>query len=262
MTQQPLIEYELVDKCAVLRLNQPDTLNAMTTELATALSDAIDRAAIEARAIVLTANGRAFCAGLNLKDASIEEDPAKRDMGARLEAIYNPMLRKIRDLPIPFITAVPGAAAGVGCSIALMGDLIIAGKSAFFLQAFCRVGLVPDGGSAYLLSRSIGRVKAMKLMLLGEKYRAEQAFEDGLVSYIVEDDEIENYAVELAKGLANGPTVALGIIRRSAWSALDVDFGTQLDHDREMQKVAGQTEDFMEGTAAFREKRPAVFEGK
>ena len=101
MTQQPLVEYELVDKCAVLRLNQPDTLNAMTTELATALSDAIDRAANEARAIVLTANGRAFCAGLNLKDASIEEDPAKRDMGARLEAIYNPMLRKIRDLPIP-----------------------------------------------------------------------------------------------------------------------------------------------------------------
>lgn len=262
MTEEPLVEYELFGKCAVLRLNQPNTLNAMTTDLAGALSDGIDRAAQEARAIVLTANGRAFCAGLNLKDASIEEDPNERDMGKRLEVVYNPMLRKIRDLPIPFITAVPGAAAGVGCSIALMGDLIIAGKSTYFLQAFCRVGLVPDGASAYLLSRSIGRVKAMRLMLLGEKYTAGQALADGLVSHVAEDDQIETVALDLAQGLANGPTVALGIIRRSAWAALDVDFGTQLDHDREMQKVAGKTRDFMEGAAAFRDKRSPVFEGR
>ncbi|GAB5459045.1 MAG: enoyl-CoA hydratase/isomerase [Henriciella sp.] len=261
MTQAPLVQYELIDRCAVLRLNQPETLNAMTAPLVKALVAAIERAEHEARAIVLTARGRAFCAGLNLKDADIEEDPEERDMGARLEAYYNPLLRRIRDLPIPFITAVPGAAAGVGCSIALMGDLIIAGKGAYFLQAFCRVGLVPDGASAYLLSRAIGRVRAMELMLLGEKYPAEQALLDGLVTRVVEDDQIEAEALKLAKRLADGPPIALEIIRKSAWSALEADFDTQLDHDREMQKVAGKTNDFMEGAAAFREKRPAVFTG-
>ena len=179
-----------------------------------------------------------------------------------LDSHYNPLIRTLRDLPIPFITAIRGPAAGVGCAIALMGDMIVAGKNAYFLQAFCNIGLIPDGGSAYILSRAIGRVRAMEMMMLGERLPAQEAYHAGLISRLVEDDKVDEQAIALAQRLANGPTKALGMIRQIAWAALDSTLDDQLDRERALQKDAGRTEDFIEGVTAFLQKRKVEFKGK
>ena len=259
---EELVLYTLEEGVAIVQLNQAESRNAMTPEMGEALASAIERASDEAKAIVLLGGEKAFSAGANLKSSRMDNISADIDMGEKLEEIYNPLLLEIRDLPIPFITGIRGAAAGVGCSIALMGDIIVAGKSGFFLQAFCHVGLVPDGGAAYILSRSVGRIRAMELMLLGERYPAERACQDGLVTKVVEDEAVEGTAIDYAKRLANGPSLALKMIRQSAWAALDSDFETQLLLDRKNQKIAGRTTDFAEGVAAFRERRKAKFSGK
>jgi len=160
------------------------------------------------------------------------------------------------------ITAVNGAAAGIGCSIALIGDLIIAGKSAYFLQAFRHVGLVPDGGSAYILTRAIGRVRALEMMLLGQKYPAEKAYETGLITRLVEDDAVEATAAALAADLAAGPGFSLRGIRHAAWAAYERSFSEQLQTERELQRTATRTDDFVEGVKAFRERRKPRFTGK
>jgi 2-(1,2-epoxy-1,2-dihydrophenyl)acetyl-CoA isomerase len=182
------------------------------------------------------------------------------DVGQRLESHYNPFVTLLRDLPIPFVTAINGAAAGVGCSLALMGDLIVAGESAYFLQAFRRIGLVPDGGSTYLLPRMIGRARAMELMLLGEKLPAAKAFEWGMINRCVPDSELEATAAALALELANGPK-SLSLIRQLVWDGLDAHWLDQLQAEREAQRDAGRTEDFIEGVSAFYQKRPADFKG-
>ena len=257
-----LVLYTLKDRVAVVQLNQPESRNAMTPEMGEALAAAIARGEKEAGAIALLGGEKAFSAGANLKSSRMDNIGPDIDMGEKLEHIYNPLLLKIRDLPIPIVSGISGAAAGVGCSIALMGDIIIAGKSGFFLQAFCHVGLVPDGGAAYILSKSVGRVRAMELMLLGERYSAERAYQDGLITKIVEDDEVASSTIEIATKLANGPAVALSMIRRASWASLDASFETQLELDRKNQKTAGRTSDFKEGVAAFRERRKAKFSGK
>lgn len=257
-----LVLYKVENRVAIIQLNQPETRNAMTPEMGQALADIIQRAATEAGAIALLGSEKAFSAGANLKSSRMDTPSSELDMGENLEHIYNPLLLAMRDLPIPIVSGISGAAAGVGCSIALMSDIIIAGKSAFFMQAFCNVGLVPDGGAAYILSKSVGRVRAMELMLLGERYPAERAYSDGLISKIVEDEEVTEATIECASKLAHGPSIALGIIRRAAWASLESTFAEQLQLDRKNQKAAGQTEDFQEGVAAFRERRKAEFKGK
>jgi 2-(1,2-epoxy-1,2-dihydrophenyl)acetyl-CoA isomerase len=182
------------------------------------------------------------------------------DAGAALESHYNPFVTYLRDLPIPFVTAVNGAAAGVGCSFALMGDLIVAGESAYFLQAFRRIGLVPDGGSTYLLPRMIGRARAMEMMLLGEKVPAAKALEWGMVNRVVADADLMATAKALAVELANGPN-SLAMIRRIAWESLDHHWQEQLNMERVIQRDAGRTADFAEGVTAFLQKRPAAFKG-
>ena len=172
------------------------------------------------------------------------------------------MFLKIRDLSVPFITSVRGPAVGFGCGLALMGDIIVTSETAFFLQSFCNIGLVPDGAAAYLMSRSIGRVKAMELMLLGERYPAQQAYEDGLVTRLVQDDKLGEITQIIAEKLANGPPFSLRLIRQSAWAALDSSFPEQLARERDSQRAAGRTDDFIEGVSAFREKRKAKFYGK
>ena len=167
----------------------------------------------------------------------------------------------IRDLPVPFVTAVNGPAAGVGCSLALMGDLIVASRSAYFLQAFRRIGLVPDGGSTYLLTRMVGRARAMEMTLLGEKLPAETAFAWGLINRLVEPDDLIPTARGLAADLASGPG-SLSLIRRLIWQAEDTAWGEQLDAERRAQAQAGASADFAEGVRAFLEKRPARFSGQ
>ncbi|MFI4973268.1 MAG: enoyl-CoA hydratase/isomerase [Caulobacterales bacterium] len=258
------LRLEVTDGVAVLTMNDPATMNAAGVDLVIELTDAFKRLAAGevagARAVVLTGAGRGFSSGANLSGGGVAGGGGPVDAGSALETHYNPFVTMLRDLPMPFVTAVNGAAAGVGCSMALMGDLIVAGESAYFLQAFRRIGLVPDGGSTYLLPRMIGRARAMEMTLLGERLPAAKALEWGLINRCVPDEFLMQEAIGLAKELASGP-MALRLIRKLIWQSLDADFAEQLAHERDTQAIAGRTEDFREGVAAFLEKRPARFKG-
>lgn len=254
------ITYARQGDVAVIRLDDPATMNAIDLEAGEFLTAAIGRASGEARCIVLAGSERAFCSGANLSGRGGNE-ALQRDVGASLEAVFNPMMHAIRDCAIPVVSAVRGAAAGIGASIALAADIIVAGESAYFLQAFRRIGLVPDGGSPFLLVKSIGRVRAMELMLLGDKLPARKAEDWGLITRVVADDAVENTAFEMAASLAKGPTRALGMIRRMAWTAAESSWNDELALERELQREAGHTSDFMEGVSAFLAKREAQFTG-
>ena len=259
------ITYALADDVATITFNDPATMNACGIDTAEELARAFEQAGKQARAVILTGVGRGFCSGANLASTSGAAKSAESsggfDAGAALDSHYNPLVSQIKDLPVPLVTAVNGAAAGVGCSIALLGDMIIAAESAYFLQAFRRIGLVPDGGSTYMLARAVGRSRAMEMMLLGEKVHAPQALEWGLINRVVSDDALMDEANSLARALASGPTKTLSMIRSMAWSALDNGWEAQLKLERELQRTAGRTNDFTEGVTAFFQKRPAAFTG-
>lgn len=248
-----LIEVEYQGPVGILRLNQPDKLNAMSKAMAEEIADAVGLIESSARAMVVTGTGRAFCAGGDLTEIP-------EDFGLILETHINPLMTHLRDLTIPWITAVRGAAAGVGCSLALAGDMILASESAYFLQAFSKVGLAPDGGSSHLLARTIGRPRAMEMMLLGERVAAATALEWGLVNRLVADDALESEALALADRLAHGPR-SLALIRAMAWHAVDADWQSALARERHDQKIAGDSADCAEGVAAFQQKRKAAFTG-
>jgi 2-(1,2-epoxy-1,2-dihydrophenyl)acetyl-CoA isomerase len=256
------IELERDGDVAIIRLNDPATLNAVTLKTIVEIGDALDEIEGSARAMVLTGAGRAFCSGANLTGGmGVGETDGAPDAGRSLETHINPLMLRLRDLPIPWVSAVKGSAAGVGCSFALAADMVVCGESAFFLQAFARIGLVPDGGSSWLLSRSIGRARAMEMMLLGERIPAAKALEWGMANRVVADDELMPKALELAKALAAGPTKSLAMIRRMAWSAADASFEDAMTTERNNQKLAGATRDHREGVTAFIAKRPANFTG-
>lgn len=252
---------------AVLKMNDPATLNAVTLDMLTGLSRACDWIAMKSngvRAVILTGEGRGFCSGPNLQSGagSAIPDPAERDAGAPLETHYHPFLRRLRGLPCPLVTAVNGSAAGIGMSFALMGDLIVAARSAYFLQAFQRIGLVPDGGSTWLLPRLIGSARARELSLLGEKLSAEKALEWGLINRVTEDALLMDEAMKLAHELASGPTLALSMTRQLYWDSLENSFEQQINAERWAQRIAGRSRDFTEGVMAFVQKRPAKFTGE
>ena len=212
------------------------------------------------RCLIVTGAGRGFCAGANLQPSG--NVSGQRDAGSVLETHYHPMLRKLRELPMPIVSAVNGAAAGVGMSLALMGDLVLCAQSAYFLQAFRRIGLVPDGGSTWILPRLVGRARAMELSLMGEKLPAEKALEWGLIYRVVDDAQLMDEAKKLARDLASGPTVALSLIRKLYWDSNENTYEQQLNLERQMQGKAGNSADFNEGVRAFLEKRPAKFKGE
>jgi 2-(1,2-epoxy-1,2-dihydrophenyl)acetyl-CoA isomerase len=258
--QAELIVTTFADDVATIRLNDPATVNALSYDMADALRDALLDAQTRSRAIVLCGNARGFSAGAKL--TSVDLHSADFDAGAMLESHYHPLMSLIRDLRVPLVTAVRGAAAGIGASLALAADIIVAGESAIFLQAFRRIGLIPDGGSAFLLCRAVGRVRAMELMLLGEKLPASQALQWGLINRLVADAEVENEAARIAAELAHGPTVALGLIRRLGWLSAEAGWQESLIAERRGQREAGNTWDFREGVSAFLEKRTANFRGR
>ncbi|UZW58287.1 enoyl-CoA hydratase-related protein (plasmid) [Sphingobium sp. JS3065] len=242
----------------VVRLNQPDTLNALSERMADELAAAIEHVEQTSRAMILTGAGRAFCSGANLAI-----DPAQLDsldFGLMLETQVNPLMQRLRELPIPWISAVRGAAAGVGCSLALAADLIVASESAYFLLAFSRIGLVPDGGASHLLARTVGRPRAMEMALLAERISAAQALTWGMVNRVVPDDVLDATAIELAERLATGPT-SLCQTRRMIWDAVDYDWKRMLADERREQSIAGASADAAEGIAAFAGKRQAEFRG-
>jgi len=249
---------------AILKLDHPEVMNAVSMDMLGGLGealDAIDDRRNEVRCLVMTGAGRAFCAGANLQ-ARDNQKPGRSDAGKTLETGYHPFLRRLRNLHCPIVTSVNGAAAGAGMSFALMGDMILCARSAYFLQAFRRIGLVPDCGSTWLLPRLVGKARSVELSLMGERLPAEKALEWGLVNRVFDDTALMEETMKLAHELANGPTIALSLIRRLYWESPDNSFEDQLDLEQQMQRKAGAAEDFEEGVTAFLEKRPAKFKGK
>jgi 2-(1,2-epoxy-1,2-dihydrophenyl)acetyl-CoA isomerase len=257
-----LIEVETEGDVGVLRLNQPGKLNAINVQMVEEMSNALDVLVKSVRAVILIGAGRAFCSGAALDEAVQLGDQKTRDVGLFLEAHINPLLTKLRGFPIPWIAAVRGAAAGVGASLALSADMIVAGDTGYFLQAFARIGLVPDGGATHFLVRTVGRVRAMELMMLAERLPAAKACEWGLINRVVADADLEREAMQLAQSLARGPSVALGLIRDAVWNAADDPWSAVLAQERKNQMVAGRTADCQEGVKAFHEKRAAQFVGR
>jgi 2-(1,2-epoxy-1,2-dihydrophenyl)acetyl-CoA isomerase len=241
---------------AVLAFNQPEVMNAVSARMiagALAALDAIE-AELQFRALVLTGTGKAFCAGANL--AEIEPDLSAGDM---LERVYHPFLRRLKDCRMPVVTAVNGAAVGIGMSFALSGDLCLAARSAFFQQGFTKLGLVPDGGSSWLLPRLIGLARARELALLSEKLPAEKALAWGLINNVADDDKLMPEALALAARLAEGPA-SLALTRKLFWDGNSYE--AQLALEQKAQQRAGETADFQEGLAAFHAKRRPNFTGK
>ena len=255
---------ELKGSIAVLSLNDPQVLNAVSVEMLQGMTEALDTLAESStrpRCLVLTGTGRAFSTGANLQGRG-GKNFSPRGAGRTLETVFHPFLRRLRDLPCPIVTAVNGPAAGAGMSLALMGDLILCARSAYFLQAFRRIGLVPDCGSTWLLPRIIGKARSVELSLMGERLPAEKALEWGLVNRVHDDAVLMEEAMKLAHDLANGPTIALSLIRKLYWDSSENSFEEQLNLEFESQRIAGSAEDFKEGVTAFLEKRPAKFKGK
>ena len=249
---------------AILKLDHPEVMNAVSMDMLGGLGealDAIDDKRDEVRCLVLTGAGRAFCTGANLQGRN-NQKPGKSNAGQSLEIGFHPFLRRLRRLHCPLVTAVNGPAAGAGMSFALMGDMILCARSSYFLQAFRRIGLVPDCGSTWLLPRMIGKARAIELSLMGERLPAEKALEWGLVNRVYDDAVLMDETMKLAHELANGPTVALSLIRKLYWESPGNSFEEQLDLEQHLQREAGSAEDFKEGVTAFLEKRPARFKGK
>ncbi len=258
------LSLEIVNSVAIVKFNRPNTLNALTQALLEefeALLDRILEPGSNVRCLLLTSDGRAFSSGADLSAGGIEGQ-GKRDTGLLLETHFNPLLERLMDLPIPFVTAVNGPAAGAGCSLAIAGDIVIAAKSAYFLQAFINIGLVPDVGSTWLLPRLIGKARAQAMMMLGEKIPAETAERWGMVYKVVEDDALMVEAMAIASKLAHGPTQSLTLIRRMTKASFENNLTAQLRLERISQKTAGETTDHIEGVAAFLTKRPAAFTGQ
>ncbi|MBV9531299.1 MAG: enoyl-CoA hydratase/isomerase [Bradyrhizobium sp.] len=252
-------------KVAVLTLDHQEVMNAVSMEMLGGLAEAldvIDEKKADIRCVVLTGAGRAFCTGANLQGRNTQKRPGRSNAGAALETGFHPFLRRLRNLHCPLVTAVNGPAAGAGMSFALMGDMILCARSAYFLQAFRRIGLVPDCGSTWLLPRQVGRARAIELSLMGERLPAEKALEWGLVNRVYDDAVLTEETMRLAHELADGPTVALSLIRTLHWDSPENSFEDQLNLEFQSQRAAGSTEDFREGVTAFLEKRPAKFAGK
>ena len=242
-----------------LTLNRPDRLNAVTRPLLGALMAALDAAESDpgCRAVLLHGAGRGFCAG---QDLTMVEDGV--DLGASLERGFNPLVRRLRSLPLPVVCAVHGVAAGAGANLALACDIVVAGVSARFIQSFVRIGLVPDAGGTWALPRLAGDARARGMAMLGEPVTGEQAAAWGLVWRAVRDDDVLAEASGIATGLAAQPTQALALMKAALNAAGGNSLDAQLDLERDAQRLAGRTPDFREGVAAFLEKRPAAFTGQ
>jgi 2-(1,2-epoxy-1,2-dihydrophenyl)acetyl-CoA isomerase len=259
-TAEPSILYALSGDVAEITLNRPEQLNAVDYDMLLALPQLLTRAVDDgARAILLTGSGRAFCSGATLSADRLKDC---RDLGEIVDTYYNPLARSMASLPIPLVTAINGPAAGAGASLALWGDIILAARSSYLLFAFANIGLVPDAGGTWLLAKSVGRTKALEIALLSEKVPAEAALAAGLVTKVIDDEDLLPAARALAARLAARPTLAMSLIRGQIQAALDGDLEAALLEERNNQRTAGASEDFGEGVRAFIDKRKPVFKGR
>jgi 2-(1,2-epoxy-1,2-dihydrophenyl)acetyl-CoA isomerase len=253
------------DGGAVIELNRPESLNAWNRGLGEELLAAVQRAGEDetVRAVMITGAGRAFSSGADLREQRDGTgESGIPDLGARLKELYHPILLGVREMPKPVLAAVNGPAVGIGCSLALACDLVIAAESSYFLLAFINIGLVPDGGSTAFVPARIGGARATEMALLGERVPAPEALEWGLVNRVLPDDAFEDAARKLLAYLAKGPTIAYANAKRLLNRRLYPDLAEQLDAEAEAQREQGQTSDFIEGVLAFSEKRPPNFTGR
>jgi 2-(1,2-epoxy-1,2-dihydrophenyl)acetyl-CoA isomerase len=262
MSNAPVL-YAVRDGYAEITLNRPDSLNSFTAEMHAGLRESFERAPAEgARAILVTGAGRGFCAGQDLTERKMPAPGEPIDLRVFLRERYNPLIGRMRELPLPIVVAVNGVAAGAGMGFALAGDIVLAARSAKFIQAFIKIGLVPDAGSTYWLPRLVGPVRARALAMTGDALSADDAAAWGLVWKSLDDDKLMPEARALAARLAASPTAAQGLTKQLMNASLDNALAAQLDLERDTQFIAGHTKDYLEGVKAFREKRPPKFEGK
>jgi 2-(1,2-epoxy-1,2-dihydrophenyl)acetyl-CoA isomerase len=258
------IEFERAAGVATLALNRPDRLNAFNATMHEEVRQALDTARDDdaVRCLLITGRGRGFCAGQDLSDRSVSAGDAPPDLEASIRENYNPLIRRITSMPKPVVCAVNGVAAGAGANIALAADIVIATASARFIQAFCHVGLMPDGGGTWLLPRLAGNARALGMAMLGEPVSAAQAEAWGLIWKCVEDNAFESKVAELCARLAAGPTVALALAKRAIAAGQHNTLETQLDIERDFQRSAAASGDYHEGVRAFLAKRKPAFRGR
>ena len=256
-----MIKQEIIEGVGKLTLNRPDKHHSFVREMALQLQDALDKFNdnSEVRAILITATGKAFCAGQDLGEAT---DPNGPELTQIIQEHYNPIIRKIRNIEKPIIAAVNGVAAGAGASIALCCDIVVACESASFIQAFSKIGLIPDSGATFFLPRLVGIQKAAALMMTAEPVTSTNAMEMGMIYKVFSDEKFEIESWNLAQKLANMPTKGLGLTKRLLNSSYDNNFEEQINMEDKCQTIAGNTKDFREGISAFFEKRKPNFKGE
>ncbi len=261
---EPVLLSEKHDGYVVLTLNRPDRLNAFTIELHEALATALDECENDddCRAIILTGAGRGFCAGQDLSDRDPAMSGERPDLGKTLETYYNPLIRRIRNMDKVIIGAINGVAAGAGANIAFSTDIVLAAKSAKFIQAFSKIGLIPDAGGTFWLTRRLGEARAKGLAFTAQPLPAEDAADWGLIWRAVDDDKLAGEAAALAQQIANGPSASYALTKQAIHAASGNTLEDQLQLERNLQREAGFSDDYKEGVAAFLEKRPANFRKK
>lgn len=249
---------------ALITLNRPDQLNSFNSQMHDEMRSALKQVEkdMSVRVLVITGAGRGFCAGQDLSDRNVAPGAHTPDLGDSLEKRYNPMVRKIKALPMPVICAVNGVAAGAGANIALACDIVLAAKSASFIQAFCKLGLIPDSGGTWSLPKTLGMARAKGLALLGDKVSAEQAEAWGMIWRAIDNERFMDEVMQMAHHFSTQPTKGLALIKRALHASEETSFDEQLDLERDLQRLAGRSSDYQEGVAAFIEKRPANFTGK
>lgn len=247
-----------------ITLNRPDRLNSFNDLMHQQLAACLTQAERDenVRCLLITGAGRGFCAGQDLNDRNVDPSGPAPDLGLSVERFYNPLVRRLAALPKPVIAAVNGVAAGAGATLALGCDIVLAARSANFVMAFSKLGLVPDCGGSWFLPRVAGRARAMGLALLGEKLSAEQAAQWGMIWQLVEDAELADTSRQLARHLATQPTFGLGLIKKAFQASETNGLDAQLDLERDYQRLAGRSDDYREGVSAFLAKRPPQFSGK